>query len=176
VLCHWRRQLYNVRVLETPFGLVLGFIHDLGFVTTITYSNIERLHNLPSVVFTYLHFEICPLTDLNVAAFAQWHNTPQYCDMTPESQSRHSLLGNDSVKRFLRQRINKQQSKNYWAITMVTVFCVGVTPRLYKEDTRPVEIKLVSWDGSLMTEKRLQERIRLWKEDLMCAAVTVRLV
>jgi hypothetical protein len=34
----------------------------------------------------------------------------QYCDMTPDGQSRRSLLGNDSVNRFLRKRIRKQQS------------------------------------------------------------------
>jgi hypothetical protein len=31
--------------------------------------------------------------------------------MTPESQSRPSLQGNDTVNRFPRQRISKQQSK-----------------------------------------------------------------
>jgi hypothetical protein len=51
-----------------------------------------------------------------------------YCDMTPESQRRRSLLGNDSVNRFPRQRIRKQQLKYCWVTTMETVFSVGPDP------------------------------------------------
>jgi hypothetical protein len=43
--------------LKTPFRLVLGFIHDLQFVTTITYSTIVRLHNLQA-----LHTKLLSLT------------------------------------------------------------------------------------------------------------------
>jgi hypothetical protein len=59
--------------------------------------------------------------------------------MTPESQIRRSLPGNDSVKRFLRQRISTKQSRYFWAITMETVFSVGSAPRQYNEDPRPDE-------------------------------------
>jgi hypothetical protein len=62
-----------------------------------------------------------------------------YCDMTPESQSRRSLLGNDSVSRFPRQRIRKQQWKYCWAIMMELVFSVGSATRLCNEDSRPAE-------------------------------------
>jgi hypothetical protein len=49
--------------------------------------------------------------------------------------------GNDSVTRFPRQRILKQQSSYFWAITMETVFSVGSYPRIYNEDPRPTEIE-----------------------------------
>jgi hypothetical protein len=62
--------------------------------------------------------------------------------MTPESQSKRSLLGNNSVNMFPLQRISKQQSKYSWAVTMETVFSVGSTPRLYNEDPRSAEIDL----------------------------------
>jgi hypothetical protein len=53
--------------LKTPFGLLIDFIHDLQFVTTVTYYTIPRLRylqalhtklvSLPSVVCTYLSYE-----------------------------------------------------------------------------------------------------------------------
>jgi hypothetical protein len=61
-----------------------------------------------------------------------------YCDIMPESQSRHSLLDNDTINTFPRQRINKQQSRYCWATKMETVFSVVVAPRLYNR---------VSWDN-----------------------------
>jgi hypothetical protein len=61
---------------------------------------------------------------------------------------------------------------------METVFSVGSTPKLYKEDPRPAEIELrdcletaVEWlrrDG--------KKGMRLHKEDFICATVTVRQV
>jgi hypothetical protein len=66
----------------------------------------------------------------------------RYCDMTPESQGRRSLLGNDSVNSFSRQQISTQQSRYYWTITKETVFSVGSAPRLYNEDQRPAETEL----------------------------------
>jgi hypothetical protein len=62
--------------------------------------------------------------------------------MTPESQRRRSFLANDSVNRFLRQGMSKQQSKYFWAMMMETVFAVGSAPGLYREDPRPAEIEL----------------------------------
>jgi hypothetical protein len=65
--------------------------------------------------------------------------------MTPESQSRRSLLNNVSVNSFLRQRISN--NRNYcWAIMMETEFSVGSVSRLYSEDPRPIEIELRTID------------------------------
>jgi hypothetical protein len=47
------------------------------------------------------------------------------------------LLGNDSVNRFPRQRINNETIEVFLAITMETVFSVEPAPRLYNEDSRP---------------------------------------
>jgi hypothetical protein len=62
--------------------------------------------------------------------------------MTTENQIRRLLLGNDLVKSSPRQRIRKQQSRYFWAITLKTAFSDGDSPRLYNEDPRPAEIEL----------------------------------
>jgi hypothetical protein len=56
--------------LETPFGLVLGFIHDLQFVTTITYSTNARLHNLQA-----LHSNLFTLSSAVLAYLSHGSNT-----------------------------------------------------------------------------------------------------
>jgi hypothetical protein len=46
----WKPKiLWRVMPLETPFGLVIGFITILHVVTTITYYTVTLLHSLQSV-------------------------------------------------------------------------------------------------------------------------------
>jgi hypothetical protein len=59
--------------------------------------------------------------------------------MTPESQSKRSLLGNDLANRFPWQQIRKKKSRYYLAIMMETVFPAGSAPRLYNGDPRSAE-------------------------------------
>jgi hypothetical protein len=49
---------------------------------------------------------------------------------------------------------------------------------MYIKDYRQARIRIerASGDGSRMFEKRRKERIKLWKENFICAAVTVRLL
>jgi hypothetical protein len=81
------------------------------------------------------------------------------------------------VKWFPQQLILKQQSKYFCAITVETANSVGFAARLCKEDPKPdekIRIEEVSWDGSRRWLRRDGKKgIRLWREDLMCAAVTV---
>jgi hypothetical protein len=65
-------------------------------------------------------------------------------------------------------------------VLLEAVFSVGSTPRLYNEDTRPAELMIGDWRKlmrvcSSVVKKRVA-RVRLRKEDLMCAVVAVRLL
>jgi hypothetical protein len=82
------------------------------------------------------------------------------------SKSRHSLLGNDSVNRFPRQRISKQKSRYCWAITMENMFSVGSAQRLYNDDSRPAGLIIegVSWDGNRRWLRRNGNEFSLWFE------------
>jgi hypothetical protein len=46
--------------------------------------------------------------------------------------SKHSLLGNDSINRFLWQRIWMQWQRYCWTITIETVFSMWFTLKCYK--------------------------------------------
>jgi hypothetical protein len=67
--------------------------------------------------------------------------------MTPESQSRRSLLFNGSVNRF-PSSTNKQGK--------IEVFSVESAPRLCNEDTRPAEITI---EGFSLRWQRVQLRL-----------------
>jgi hypothetical protein len=49
-------------LLETPFGLVIGFIKNILVVTTISYYTIARLHNLQSLHSNLLSLSALVLT------------------------------------------------------------------------------------------------------------------
>jgi hypothetical protein len=79
----------------------------------------------------------CVSICLSAAPKMLWHDTWKTEWL---SQSRCSLLGNNSVNRFPRQRIHKQQFKCCWTVVMETVFSVGAALSLYNEDLR------LSWE------------------------------
>jgi hypothetical protein len=153
---------------------------------TDSFLQIILLHFNKSVLcFNYLFSGIMTISKkklwgIKIKITILWHDA-----WKPEqrSQCKRSLLGNGSINTFLRQRICKQQSKYSWAVTMEMVFSVGSTPRLY--NGIPSQLRN-TWGSLLRQQLKMIEkiwqwvswvtRVRLWKEDFMYTAVTVRLV
>jgi hypothetical protein len=103
-------------------------------VTLLTEQFLQKGKKLNNIFLTKQRCLWNRLTSVNL--HYSCNNTAYGCILwydarKPEqrSQSRRSLLGNDSANRFPRQQIRKQQLKYCWTITMQTMFSVGSDPR-----------------------------------------------
>jgi hypothetical protein len=120
---HPPKDYCNIGICRRP--IINAFVsvclrHRLYVTLHIRSSKIKVLEHLPVIVQNQLRMSTNRYDKRGLHGTRITASTVKYCGMTPESRNsevRNSLLGNDSVDTFPRQRIRKQQSSNFRCYT-----------------------------------------------------------